>query len=265
MNKKKIQIHLLIFLLLLINSFELFSQLSAIETSSLEAGITYNTNGFLGSISKLSDCVSCSREFSEGDAGEIKFNFAYFNNFSDNFSWGAGASSSLDFWYFKQSEIRPTYDPLTKTYPNKEIFYETNPFVWDFSLSGKLRYSIEKFKITTSLELVIPVIKQYDQSESLVNAGSGSFGNNSDKRNTFTGKEMKYFSTTYLSSDIKFSYDIKNKVRDQSIISPYLMLSYSITSLHKNEDWKYYSFGFGIDLRLPTYSAGSTPLEPSND
>jgi hypothetical protein len=265
MKKKILKINLLIIPFLLINSSELFSQLSTTEINSWEVGVTYNTNGFLGSVSKLSDCPSCSREFSEGDAGEIKFNFAYFNNFSNNFSWGAGVSSSLDFWYFKQSEFRPTFDSVTKTYPPKEISYETKPFVWDFSFSGKIRYSIGKFKITSSVELVLPLIKTYDQSEKLVNAGTGSFGNNSNKRNTFTDKKMKYFSATYLSTDIKFSYDIKNKARDQSIISPYLMLSYSITSLHKDEDWKYYSFGFGIDLRLPTYSAGNTPLEPNKD
>ncbi len=256
--------NLLLIILLSTSYSELFSQIPSTELSSWEGGLSYNANGFLGSIGKLSDCPTClPRSFSEGDAGEVKFNSAYFARISESFYWGVGLSSSLDFWYFTQTESRETLDTLTKKYKKREIIYETNPFVWDFSLSGKIRYSVGKFKITSSLELVIPVIKNYDQNEKLANAGGDSFSNNSDQRNTFDAKNMTYFSSAYLSTDMKLSYDIKSKDRDQSVISPYLLFSYSLTSLHKDEDWKYYSFGFGVDLRLPTYSAGNNPVEPS--
>ncbi|OGU55822.1 MAG: hypothetical protein A2X64_11310 [Ignavibacteria bacterium GWF2_33_9] len=128
---------------------------------------------------------------------------------------------------------------------NYQIHTSLDKLVYENLLEFRL---FKNFNLLAGFNLGIFLGSHFEQKETLANPPNGKFANGSNVRHILSG-EIKNLASLQSSASVGLNYDIKLGSKEQFIISPEILYSYSISNINTEIDWKYNSLRFDIALK----------------
>ena len=209
----------------------------------------YRLNNNISDFRQLPGVSYFAPRFSSAEGNGIKLGLLYESSVSKKykFSYILRLFYTQDKAFFTKDEVSKEF--IDNTELNANINYQINSLlirlIYENLLSFRL---IGNLNLLAGFNIGIFLKSNADQKETLLDPPTGNFTNGSRTRHELSGP-IKNLSTINSAISCGLNYNIKIGSKEEWILSPEILYSYSVSKVTTVIDWKYHTLNFNFAIK----------------